>query len=406
MRFLLMCFTLLLAGPSLAATALLNGHWYQEGTFVAQTWYVRDGVLTQQTPAEIHRSVDLQGGFVVPPYAEAHNHNLQNPWLAQNFHQRYLQDGVFYGLMMCGSHQSYGDTQAVLAELTLDIELVGACISSSDGHPLRMALRTEPGQPEVRPEEVYDQSFIVIDTLDDIAAKWPLFAENQARWAKIILVHHERSERRGEQRYFGVNGLQPEVVKPLVAFLQQQGVRVAAHVESAADFALAVEAGVDLIAHLPGYQWWQGYAPELYRLSDEAIAMAADKQIPLVATAGVSPLFYASQPEQLERVKALQRQNLQRLLQAGVPILMGSDRFDANVLAEVDYLHSLAIFSKPQLLQLLVADTARFLFPGRALGRFAEGYEASLLVLDANPLEDWSALRRIQLKMRQGQLLD
>ncbi|MCC5853579.1 MAG: amidohydrolase family protein, partial [Alkalimonas sp.] len=216
----------------------------------------------------------------------------------------------------------------------------------------------------------------------------------------------ERSERRGEQQYFGVNGLQPEVVKPLVTFLQQQGVRVAAHVESAADFALAVEADVDLIAHLPGYQWWQGYAPELYRLSDEAIALAAEKQIPLVATAGVSPLFYASQPEQLERVKALQRQNLQRLLQAGVPILMGSDRFDANVLAEVDYLHSLDVFSTQQLLQLLVSDTARFLFPERSLGRFSEGYEASLLVLDANPLDDWSALRRIQLKMRQGQLLD
>lgn len=406
MRLLFICGALLVTGPSLAATALMNGHWYQDGNFVAQTWYVQDGMLTQRKPAEIRESVDLQGGFVVPPYAEAHNHNLQNPWLAQNFHQRYLNDGVFYGLMMCGSHQSYADTKAILSRQPLGIEVVGACISSSDGHPLRMALRTEPGQPEVTAEEVYDQSFIVVDTLDDIAAKWPIFSDNEASWVKIILVHHERTERRGEEHYFGVNGLKADVVVPLVDFLQQRGLRVAAHVESAADFSLAVKAGVDLIAHLPGYQWWQGYAPDLYRLSDDAIALAAEKQISLVATAGVSPMFYSSKPEQLERVKALQQQNLQRLQQAGVPILIGSDRFDANVLAEVDYLRKLKVFSDQQLLQLLVSDTARFVFPDRAIGLFSEGYEANLLVLDANPLEDWSALRRIQLKMWRGQLLD
>ncbi len=388
-----------------ASTALVNGQWFQAGKFIPQTWYVVSGKLTQHKPASIEQTLDLKGGYVLPPYAEAHNHNLQNPWLAQNFHQRYLQDGVFYGLMMCASHQSYAETSKMLATLPLAIDLVGACISSSDGHPLRMALQPEPGQPAIQPKQVYDTDYIVVDNVADIQAKWPLFAENKANWVKIILVHHEKQQRRGDKEFFGVNGLNAEVVKPLVAFLQQKGLRVAAHVESAADYALAVDAGVDLVAHLPGYQWWKGYAPADYQLSDTSIAMAAAKKIPLIATAGVTSLFKNSRDQQFAKVNALQKLNLQRLQAAGVPVLVGSDRFDANVLAEVDYLKELAVFSDSQLLTMLVSDTARFLYPKRQIGGFAEGFEANFLVLDGNPLKDWSALRRIQHRVWQGKMI-
>lgn len=389
-----------------AATALLHGHWLQQGQFVAQTWYEVDGKLTQQAPAVIDNTVDLKGGYVVPPFAEAHNHNLQNPWLVQNFHQRYLKDGILYGLMMCGDHSNYTKTMQALAALPMSIDMVGACISSSDGHPLRLAVQAEPGQPELKPADVYDRSYIVVDRAADIKAKWPLYKDNHANWVKIVLVHSEQPSRRGNKEYFGINGLAPEVVKPLVEFLHQQGVRVTAHVESAADFAVAVEAGVDLIAHLPGYQWWQGYAPELYRLSDQSIALAAKKNIAVIATAGVSAMFYQKQLDKLPAVKALQRDNLMRLKQAKVKVLIGSDRFDANVMSEVDYLHQMGLYSNAELLQMFVSDTPRFLFPQRAIGAFAQGYEANLLVLQGNPLTDWQALRRIQLKMWQGKIIN
>lgn len=388
-----------------ASTKFSGGYWYQDGQFVAQTWYEVDGKLTQHPPTKVDKTLDLNGGYVVPPFAEAHNHNLQNPWLVQNFHPRYLRDGVLYGLMMCGDHSTYQATKQALAALPMSIDMVGACISSSDGHPLRMALQPEPGQAAPKPAEVYDRSYIVVDKVEDIAGKWPLYKDNQARWVKLVLVHSEQAARRGDAQFFGVNGLTPAVVKPLVEFLHQQGVRVTAHVESAADFAVAVDAGVDLIAHLPGYQWWQGYAPELYRLSDESIAMAAKKQLAVVATAGVTPMFYQKQPEKLPAVKALQRDNLARLKQAKVKVLIGSDRFDATVLDEIDYLRSMGLYSDAELLSMFVSDTPRLLFPTRQIGAFAEGFEANLLVLRANPLQDWRALRQIQLKMWQGKLL-
>lgn len=405
MKLLLALGLWLVSGYCVAGTAVINGQWWQSGEFVAQTWYVVDGKLTQKKPSNIEQTIDLKGGFVLPPYAEAHNHNLQNPWLAQNFHQRYVKDGVFYGLMMCASHQDYRETAQLLASLPLAIDMVGACISSSDGHPLRMAIQPEPGQPEIKPTEVYDRGYVVVDRVEDIAKKWPLFAANNANWVKIILVHHEQSQRRGDSQFFGVNGLKTEVVKPLVAFLKAKGLRVAAHVESAADYALAVDAGVDLVAHLPGYQWWKGYAPEVYQLTDASIAMAAQKKIPLIATAGVTSLFKSNRDQHLVKVKALQTANLQRLRKAGVPVLIGSDRFDANVLAEVDYLRGLSVFDDRQLLGMLLTDTVRFLYPKRQVGQFSEGFEANFLVVDNNPLQDWSALRRIQQRVWQGKVL-
>jgi hypothetical protein len=35
-------------------------------------------------------------GFVVPPFGEAHNHNVEGPWNIDAVVRRYLEDGVFY----------------------------------------------------------------------------------------------------------------------------------------------------------------------------------------------------------------------------------------------------------------------------------------------------------------------
>lgn len=402
MRIIFIGLLLVITCNSIAGTAVLNGQWYKQGAFKPQAMYITDGKLSEQKPTYITQTIDLKGGFVIPPFAEAHNHNLQNPWLAKNFHQNYLRDGVFYGLMMCGSHQDYKETMTMLSTLPLAIDMVAACISSSDGHPLRMAIQSEPDQPEIKPADVYDSAYVVIDSVEDIIKKWPHIAANKAQWVKIVLVHHEQHQRRADKKFFGVNGLKADVVKPLVTFLQQKGLRVAAHVESSADYALAVDAGVDLVAHLPGYQWWKGYSPELYRLSDESIQLAATKRIPIVATAGVTTLFKSNGDQQLAKVKAIQQDNLMRLQKAGVQVLIGSDRFDGNVLTEVDYLRALSVFNDKQLLEMLVSDTVKFLFPKQAVGQLSDGYEANFIVLDSDPLQDWSALRRVRLRFYQG----
>ena len=50
-------------------------------------------------------------------------------------------------------------------------------------------------------------------------------------------------------------------------------------------------------------------------------------------------------------------------------------------------------------------DTARTIFPERRIGRFEEGWEASFIVLDGNPLEDFGAVERIGLRVKEGRVL-
>jgi imidazolonepropionase-like amidohydrolase len=46
------------------------------------------------------------------------------------------------------------------------------------------------------------------------------------------------------------------------------------------------------------------------------------------------------------------------------------------------------------------------IFPGRKVGRLKEGYEASFLVLGGDPIEDFTAVEKIELEVKQGHLLD
>ena len=47
-------------------------------------------------------------------------------------------------------------------------------------------------------------------------------------------------------------------------------------------------------------------------------------------------------------------------------------------------------------------ETAQAIFPGRKIGVLSEGYEASFLALQANPLDDLENVRNIKLRFKQG----
>src|SRR3954469_7846568 len=83
--------------PSPAATsyAFVHGRWFDGTKFVAETVYAVSGTLTRKRPARIDRSIDLAGGFVVPPFADAHTHHFDGP-ATRDHVAMYLRDGVFY----------------------------------------------------------------------------------------------------------------------------------------------------------------------------------------------------------------------------------------------------------------------------------------------------------------------
>ena len=90
---------------------------------------------------------------------------------------------------------------------------------------------------------------------------------------------------------------------------------------------------------------------------------------------------------------------------AGVPLLIGSDLFRQTADEEVQALRELGLMDGLELLRAWCETTPKSIFPGRAIGRIAEGHEASFLVLEGDPLEDFANTQRIALHVKRGRLL-
>lgn len=77
----------------------------------------------------------------------------------------------------------------------------------------------------------------------------------------------------------------------------------------------------------------------------------------------------------------------------------------AGIMSEIDGLQATGAFAHLELLRMLTQTTLQVIFPKRRIGRLAEGYEASFLVLGADPLHDLSALKTIQVRIKNGEIL-
>ena len=84
---------------SAPAVKIVNGKWFDGSAFRARTVYMRQGVFVAPPSRDPDSVIDLRGGFVVPPFAEAHNHNFDasSPQSARALVAKYVKDGVFYG---------------------------------------------------------------------------------------------------------------------------------------------------------------------------------------------------------------------------------------------------------------------------------------------------------------------
>jgi imidazolonepropionase-like amidohydrolase len=98
-------------------------------------------------------------------------------------------------------------------------------------------------------------------------------------------------------------------------------------------------------------------------------------------------------------------QNLQILQKYKVPIAIGSDSFRQTALPEALSLAKLHAFDNLTLLKMWCETTAATIFPKRKIGHLKERHEASFLVLAGNPLTDFANVKTIELRIKQGKVL-
>ncbi|HJN53285.1 MAG: amidohydrolase family protein [Pseudomonadales bacterium] len=377
----------------------INGLWFDGDAFVAREFFSVEGLLSSRSPETVVAVIDLRGGFVVPPFGEAHQHNVDaDNGMLDELNEAYLKAGVFYVKNPNTLPRTLPQTLGVVnSATTIDATFSGGGVTGTDGHPAGIAQRNiDRG---FWTDADMDGGFIyAIDDVAELEARWREIADASRDFVKTYLLYSEEYAKRvgdPEARYW--KGLDPNVLPRLVELAHAGGLRVSTHVESATDFRNALRAGVDEINHMPGFRSGgpepDGGFSHASRLNEEDARNAAMGDTVVVTTLGGG--FWRGDVTH----------NLQLLHAAGVTLAVGTDSYEAPPSLEIESLHDTGIFSNLELLRMWSIDTPRTIFPARYIARLADGYEASFLVLKGNPIEDFDFVSRIRLGVKQGHII-
>lgn len=403
--------------PAGVTTRLSGGKWFDGQGFVSQTFYSVGGILTTGPPARVDAVLDLSGKFIIPPYADAHVHNLNDADSIDEDVKSDQLDGVFYAMEQDPAIEL---SSAVLSRVntagSVDVVYTQGLVTPSWGVMAdmytmlagmgRFGDRTKLAQLDTR--EVF-----LIDDEADLEKKWPALSAKNRDFIKVIVAFSEEQNKRKRNPHYSAKppeysakaGIEPQVLADLVRRAHAAGLRVSAHIETAADFRLALKSGVDIIAHLPAS--WQigaktGFTDgrlDHWKLSEEDAQMASDKKVVVITTTLKEP----TDPD-AGKYREVYRNNLSLLAKHGVRLAIGTDS-RGTAQAELLYLNSLGVFDNRTLLRLLTESTPRAIFPNRKIGELREGYEASFLACDRNPLEDLKNIQSISIRFKQGQVI-
>lgn len=70
-----------------------------------------------------------------------------------------------------------------------------------------------------------------------------------------------------------------------------------------------------------------------------------------------------------------------------------------------NYLFQTGFATPAQMLNMQCSATPKLVFPNRKIGKIADGFEASFLILEGDPTKNVLNIRRILMKFKDGQLL-
>jgi imidazolonepropionase-like amidohydrolase len=403
------------AGPSLA---FVNGQWFTGARFEPRTFYSLSGVLATRAPAHIDRTIDLAGGFVIPPFGDSHTHNLDGPFRIDTVAAQYVREGTFYVQVLTNTRTGADQVRAMFnRSCALDVAYANGGVTSTLSHPFLAYEPRAMGLPygtdwRTRASEIRQSrrregdAYWFIDSLADLDAKWPRILAGHPDIIKIFLLDaREHPPAMPDTGLPAGHGLRPSVAPELVRRAHAAGLRVAAHIETARDFETAVRAGVDFLAHLPGYEMTEDQPDSLFEVSNEVAALAGARGV--VANPTLTWNLATSGPQRdsaalVVRRRALARRNIDVLRRAGVHLVVGSDWFGSTAWNEVQALRSLGIWDNLGMLRMWAVETPQAIFPGRPIGVLEAGYEASFLVLPENPLVNFDAVRSISRRVKRG----
>lgn len=214
----------------------------------------------------------------------------------------------------------------------------------------------------------------------------------------------------------GVLRMSEEVARAACEAAHRLGLSVMAHVESTEGVRVALRAGVDTIEH------GAPMTPEIVDLYRGGAGTQLEGRTPSV-TCTISPAlpFVKLPPEKTHSTEVQKAngdivcegivQSARDALAAGIPVGLGTDS-SCPYVTQYDMWREVAYFAKyvgvsnAFALHTATAVNARLLGLGDETGTVEVGKSADLIVVDANPLDDLSALRDVRHVMCRGTFVE
>ena len=222
------------------------------------------------------------------------------------------------------------------------------------------------------------------------------------------------------------NRIKPEVLKAVTAEAHRRGMTVTGHIPEGMTAAEGVEAGMDMINHFGpitqtvrgmGLQKAVDFFKQHHTVIDPTFAwgelLSHPKNIdiasfepgfakaPYTLTSMIGTAF--GQGSRLEASFAI----LRALHAAGVPIVAGTDKaLPAHSLHRELELYVQAGLTPMQVIQLATLGSARVMQMDREVGSIEAGKWADMILIDGNPLTDFSAMRRVTRVISNGRVYD
>lgn len=384
------------AGAKTERTAYVNGRIWTGDRFTPGALVVEDHRFVDAPAETASVQIDLAGGFVTPPLCDAHSHEIQSDWMLEETLAQFRDQGVAYMKILSSVPEyTHGIDDRLNAADGVEASFAGPPITGPGGHPLGLQLRfLEYGAyPDKSAEDLAGFSYIPLNTVEDLDAAWPDLLDRGVDFIKIMILDAARhAERMGVPDWLGRTGLAPDLVAAVVSRAHADGLTVSAHVNTIEDLRLAVAAGVDEIAHLPGRM-----APQRVTRADaRAMAEAGTR---LVTTAALADRLAERAPALYAQVRQAQTESLANLKAEGVRLALGTDGH-VSVIDEVLYLHALGVFTSAELIDMATSACAKAVFPDRKIGQLHPGYEAAFVVFEADPLVDLANAKKVTRRVK------
>lgn len=227
-----------------------------------------------------------------------------------------------------------------------------------------------------------------------------------------------------------VQTLNHEQISQLVVAAHALGRMAVAHVLTIGEARLAIGAGVDGLVHLFGDERVTPEFIDLLREHGQFVISTVSyletgysRDVPILADPRIAERLSSRQRQSLElRTRSPDdpifvdgvfqyiRSNLRALVDAGVPVLIGTDMPNPGTAAGVSVHHELELFVEAGISPLTALRSATALpaevFGLHDRGRIQTGMRADLVMVKGNPMEDITATRNIVAVWKNGYAIE